>query len=393
MAPKAAATKGTIIPYEGLPPGWEAIEKPYLSGIYAGTTYIRFQTKDLRHKSVGSLKKAIQIDAEERGLDPAQAKAEYEQRKEEEKERQKQERESKGLLDGQRKNEAIEFFRSAHGKLDGATICQLPGWRGESKLLEKCGQLSARYYSPEGVTYALVNQVEAFFGFKMQKGEPVPDFEAARNSVQVDEKGKVINSARTEHIVDSLLGESAPKRQKRSSNSIVAYDGDYRETEHLRVFRMLTSASEAQLQEYGIDSREGHEMATQIQKLLIGGGFPSGTEMLYVAGHKNSEAPVSKSVDGLQGIYHQKADQFNGRPCYQKVFLTKSAVNPLGCTGHCISWSRSRNLWKIGRLSEEKAGFAICRQDKPTPAEVDQAWCLYEAEAANVNSPGGEAAV
>merc|ERR1712060_723037 len=223
----------------------------------------------------------------------------------------------------------------------------------------------------------------------MLKGEPVPDFEAARNSVQVDEKGKVINAARSENIVDSLASEQAPKRRKVSDGRKVAFDDDYRETEHLRIIRLLIDGSQARLQEFGLGSSERHETATKIHELLFDLGFSGKIEMLYVTGHKNAEPPKSKDLSAMQGFYYQRADQFNGRPCYQNVFLTNNAISPLGCSGLCISWSLSRNLWKIGQLSDEKAGIAICRQDKPSPFELDQAWQLYQPNAADEDGAGG----
>merc|ERR1719291_927454 len=100
--------------------------------------------------------------------------------------------------------------------------------------------------------------------------------------------------------------------------------------------------------------------------------------MLYVAGHKGEEAN-SKSMAALQGIYYQRPEPFNERPCYQKVFLTGNAISPLGCAGLCISWTSVRKCWRIGQLSNEKAGFAMCRQDMPSPTELDVRWGIYVA--------------
>ena len=75
MPPKGT---GKVVHFDGLPEGWEAVEKVYASGIYAGQTYLRFQSKDGRHKNVGSAKKVVNLDAEERDIDPAEAFAAYE---------------------------------------------------------------------------------------------------------------------------------------------------------------------------------------------------------------------------------------------------------------------------------------------------------------------------
>jgi len=242
-----------------------------------------------------------------------------------------------------------------------------------------------------GITYSLVNQVEALYGFKMLNGEEVPDIAAARNSVQLDEFGKVVNTARRDNVVEAFAfaADSAPKRQKTDKSS-VASDEDFRETEHVRVIRLLAADSQAQLKEHGMDGGKPEVEARKIQELLIRAGFPDKAEMLYVTGHKSAKAPVSISLDALQGVYYHRPDEFNGRPCYQKVFLTSTDITPLGCTGHFISWSRTRQLWKIGQLGEEKAGIAICRQDKPNPAELDQAWCLYEPPAKKATGEGGD---
>ena len=128
MPPKGT---GKVVHYDGFPEGLEAVEKVYASGIYAGQTYLRFQGK------------VVSLDAEERGIDPAEAFAAYEKVRAEVAEKKKEEaqkaKEAKELLDGQKKAEAIEAFRSRFGPLNGATIGKLPGWRGESKVLEGCG--------------------------------------------------------------------------------------------------------------------------------------------------------------------------------------------------------------------------------------------------------------
>jgi len=367
---------GRIVPCDNLPPGWECVEKKYLTGSLAGQTYLRWQSD--KHKNVCSIRKVIAIQAEADGRDPQVALKEYDAAKKATQDARQKEREEKGFVDGPRKLQAIEVFKDKYGKLDGATIAKLPGWRGESKVLEVCGQLSARYYAPDGTVYSLVNQVEAFFGFKIMNGleHEIPDFEATRATLERDEKGNFINTARRDNIVDSLA--IAPKKPKRNPFEVrVARALDYRPSQYLKVVRLLGDDMSVLLQEQGVPEQEAVESAAaQIQHLLAERGFSVlDTDILYVTGARNERTPGKKLLNALSGIYYKMAELFNARPVFQKVFLTEAGK--LACSGCYISWSPAR-VWKIGGLSNDKAGLAICRQEVADPSALEVEWEIYE---------------
>lgn len=378
MAPKSS---GRIIPFEGLPPGWEAIEKDYLTGTMAGKTYVRFQNH--KNRNVCSVRAALKCDAADRGLDAEEVQREYDRKKDEAKLKLQKEREARGFLDPEKRDQAAAVFRERFGKLEGATICAIPGWRGESKLLEGSGQIAARYYSPEGQAYPLVINIEAYFGLKMMNGEEVPDIHAARASVKVDEHGKAVNIARRENVQndysDRVGTERAPKKHKAVVDLVVASAEDYRETQCLKIIRLRTPfTTELLLAEKLPEQEQVESFADQVHALLSSCGFPDKTELLYVTGSRNQRTPGRVRLDALRGVYYQRPGDYNGRPYFQKVFMTEGENSTFACGGHFLAWSTSQKVWKIGGLDESKAGFAIHREDKPHPVDLESQWLLYE---------------
>ncbi|CAK0825191.1 unnamed protein product [Prorocentrum cordatum] len=68
-----AAPPKLVAPPEGLPPGWSAEERFYSEKSQAhGKSYIRFNGPNGRHKGIGSVAKAIELDAVDRGLSVAE---------------------------------------------------------------------------------------------------------------------------------------------------------------------------------------------------------------------------------------------------------------------------------------------------------------------------------
>mmetsp|Transcript_15398 Transcript_15398/g.40550 ORF Transcript_15398/g.40550 Transcript_15398/m.40550 type:complete len:425 (-) Transcript_15398:105-1379(-) len=378
---------GTVVDFAGLPDGWWAVEKIYGTGKCAGQTYIRYYSK--KHTAVGSVKKAIELWAVEEGKDPVQCLADWENKKKTEQDKAVAERTAKGFVDGELKQEAIDAFQRAYGNLNGATVCSIPGWKGESKWLPTSGQISARYYAPDGTVYSLINQIEAMYGFKLLAGkmDEMPDFEAARNSLTYDAKGKVVNAARRDvsDVFTVVSEKREPKRRK--ILVLVAEAQHYRETEDLSVVRLLTDDCGARLQELNVpEAEEILEAAPEIQRLLVERGLTWTPELLYVTGARHTRTAGKKLLDATKGIYYDRSAPFNDRPCYQKVVLRDGTK--LACTGHHISWSNQLALWKIGQLSEAKAGFAVCRQDRPDPFQLDAVWQIFEPKVQDVESLG-----
>ena len=77
--------------------------------------------------------------------------------------------------------------------------------------------------------------IEQMFGNRMLEGQPIPDIDAARNNVKVDENGRTVNVARQENFVSEFevdavkeLKKIMKKRKFRHVNA-----EDYHETDLL----------------------------------------------------------------------------------------------------------------------------------------------------------------
>jgi len=391
-AAKAGSAKpGKILePYEGLPPGWQAIEKEYASGSMAGKTYIRFQTEV--HKGVGSVRAAWKLYASDNNLNEDEVVADFERKKKEEKDKAKKQREEQGYMDQAKRDEMVDIFRGKHGKLDGATVCKLPGWKGESKLLA-CGQICAKYYSPTGQGYPLLVNIEAMFGLRMQNGEEVPDIEAAKASVETDDSGKALNVARRENVLNEFSELNTPSGRKRKFTVTATFsEDDYRETQFLKVVTLrIEGAAEALEAEEVPELNEVLKAAERIARLLGERGFAQDITLVYVTGRRNSRTVNGRRLDLVQGIYYQRPQEYNERPYFQGVFTADNNAELLGCTGMYMWWSSAQKSWKLGPLDDAIAANAINMEDARHPSDLQAPWRLWEPRtAARGEGEGGE---
>eukprot|EP00933_Yihiella_yeosuensis_P044602 TRINITY_DN39870_c0_g1_i1.p1 TRINITY_DN39870_c0_g1~~TRINITY_DN39870_c0_g1_i1.p1 ORF type:complete len:374 (-),score=93.75 TRINITY_DN39870_c0_g1_i1:88-1209(-) len=362
MAPKAKGKEVEAPP--GLPPGWKCIEKIYLSGKYAGSTYTRFESADGKHRSVGTMKQVLKLHAEENGLDADAEVAKYEkdqaQRQKEKKEQAAAEREKAGLVKGQKRDEAIELFEATHGKLDGSTVMALPGWRGESRHLEKCDQISAVYYDPENRPWRLLKDIAAMFGMKMLNGETdLPDFEKAKSERDVDNLARKNVVEKFEHVVNES------QRPKKKARFKVIDDNDYKPRTKLSVSKIDVDSCKKNKQKDINDELD-------ILNLLEQRAF-SAIELLKVG------APAKETDDLMRnftGTYFKMPDKFNEKPCFQRVRI--SHKGGLACPGQYLFWSLRRSGWKIGELDDAKAGLALCCEDVESPTLTTKPWLIWE---------------
>jgi hypothetical protein len=374
-----------VPPPFGLPEGWKAIERAYgAQAKTAGQTYIRYASPDGKHKTVGSVKQAIIKDSEDRGLDPDEEVSKWENAVNDEKEAKQKARDEAGFMEGQALEDAIECFRAAHGSLTGAVVCNLPGWRGESKMLENCGQNVAMYYSPAGWKYPLLKNIEAHFGRRIQLGLEVPDFEAARNSVKVDENGKVINVARAENIKEVFTHVEAERRNKKRKRGgellkeTDIIDGDYQESSILSVVQLKVSETRDALEAHSVANISGLiSEAEAIHKVLLERGFAENTQLIYVSGKKEAESKRPDTLHGLSGIFYQRPEDFNGRSYFQKIALSSISTVGVGCGHLFLFWNAEPTCWKIGRLDESLAGIARCFDDNSIPVNMATKWLVY----------------
>eukprot|EP00930_Biecheleria_cincta_P054411 TRINITY_DN4050_c0_g1_i1.p1 TRINITY_DN4050_c0_g1~~TRINITY_DN4050_c0_g1_i1.p1 ORF type:complete len:474 (+),score=86.54 TRINITY_DN4050_c0_g1_i1:147-1568(+) len=359
----------------GLPPGWRAVEKEYISGQYAGQTYVRYFSDS--HSSVSSVKKAIELHAKDTGQDLQVLLKEFDILKKREKEELAKTREEKGKFSKDRREQCIEVFRATHGQLNGPIVCAIPGWRGESKLLERCGQLCASYYDPKGTCFKLVKDIEAYFGNLMLQGKPeeVPDIAAARDSVKLDENGKPIHAARSENIVEEYTVPPKEKKNKRKREHSVVNDEWYRVVTHIRVL-----GCSAKLPDDVPAFDELNQDLKQIQKILVQRRFAKDTQIVYVLGRVPGCGVANRRIlEGIQGFYYRMPENFNGRPCYQQIRAT-SVPDRLACTNMYLYFSALRTAWKCSpMLDDSKAALALFEEDASTPVDLNERWKIYEA--------------
>eukprot|EP00929_Paragymnodinium_shiwhaense_P069826 TRINITY_DN3525_c0_g2_i1.p1 TRINITY_DN3525_c0_g2~~TRINITY_DN3525_c0_g2_i1.p1 ORF type:complete len:336 (-),score=94.43 TRINITY_DN3525_c0_g2_i1:393-1400(-) len=326
MAPKRDKGLDKKVECPELPDGWYAIEKVYASGKYAGGTYLRYYSPCGTHKALASVKAAIKQIALDNGEDPEEAAREYDRKKREEKEEEQARKEEQGLgLKGEKRERYANQFRELHGKLDGPTVAHLPGWSAEAKFLPDCGQYEARYIDPEGRIWKLITDIEAMFGKLDELGEKLPDFELARASIEYDENGKPIQTARKNvKDVSELHQAEKPEKKKRKYASTFEYE----DCPSLKVMKFDPSDAKSLKKHaaFGLASKgdldELVTKALKTQEFLETRGFAAKTPLVYVAktakikeDDKEKAAKKEKFVDYLRGLYYQRPADYRELAC------------------------------------------------------------------------------
>merc|ERR1712032_31172 len=100
--------------------------------------------------------------------------------------------------------------------------------------------------------------------------------------------------------------------------------------------------------------------------------FHEKTEFVCVFGN-DLECGITKH---LNGVYYQMPELFNERPYYQKFSRPSAGFPCIILDRLFIFWSSDRSRWKFGALDDNKAGFAVCVDDRPNPTEVREPWEL-----------------
>eukprot|EP00450_Noctiluca_scintillans_P025332 CAMPEP_0194519094 /NCGR_PEP_ID=MMETSP0253-20130528/52662_1 /TAXON_ID=2966 /ORGANISM="Noctiluca scintillans" /LENGTH=480 /DNA_ID=CAMNT_0039363187 /DNA_START=46 /DNA_END=1488 /DNA_ORIENTATION=+ len=159
----------------GLPEGWSGWEKQYLSGLYRGYTYVRFEKNNGMHPHTLSVTQAIKLDAMDKGLDPKKALKAYDKKRkkiasENARVREQNEKETK-----KRKEESHRIFQKHFGSLDTAVVQALPGWQVRYEFLQACNQIHNEYRDPTGKSWRLIKDIEIHFGGRMLEGEDITE--------------------------------------------------------------------------------------------------------------------------------------------------------------------------------------------------------------------------
>lgn len=365
---------GYLDPDTLLPKGWSTVEKQYKTGGYKGKTYVRFQYNG-EGALMPSISAVINRHHEMTGEDlmPLYQKMRAE----------KKAQVPSAEVRKEKREQHVALYRAKFPALTGAMVCAFPGWTGEAKHLQNCGQNSANYYDPDGRTWKLLKDIEAHFGKLLEEGkeDEIPDIEAAKNAQAKDENGRVINVARQQIVEEfTVVQDSEAKKKKRSnapslSKTIVDYS-HYRQSPHLKIYDAYNmSEQEIEAEEISEDGRGLLHEGKKIHKLLVERGFAETTRLLYMWGTVR-KVTGSKVIRKLAGWYYEKdsgSDPAMG-PCFQQVKLVHKRLH---CT-ECHMFRSPHNFWKLGRMTDDKAGWAICQDQGREAWNLTKDWELFE---------------
>jgi len=344
---------------EGVPPGWKAIEQAYgETSTAAGKTYIRYHSLDGKHRSITSPQAVIKLDAELNGYDSEVAVLEYKERlkrkKEQEASERTVEREAAGIMKGERRDKAIERFRSAFGPLDGPTVHAIPGWKTRWDYSVNCNQTHVVYTEPSGKEWRLLKDLEACMGAKMENGEDLSDLMKAaldhRDQETFAEGSKLARThgtwlheapERGEQI--QLTKQKVVERISKNSKRDELVEGSYDEC--------VAKGSVVSLS----DVKAGTPAAS-ISSILLKRRFSDRAQLLTLSFGSQSE---SNGLSCLNGFYYELDSNYNERPLYQKVSEMGSESGVLVCTGLYIFWSDKRNRWELGSLDQSRHCLAF----------------------------------
>jgi len=381
-----------------LPLGWKIIQLVYKTGGSAGKPYTRFQ-RDEGGMALGSLKQVFEKHLEETGEDLfASHKELKEERNQAAKEENARKQAEKGKFQKDKREMLIQLFRDKHGTLTGPILMAFPGWKGESKFLPSCGQYCASYQDPSGKIWKLCKDVEAHFGYLMEQGreDEIPDIELARQNLATDEKGKVINEARQLNKVEEFTlvnpepdnSRSARRgKRKKVGTDVVNYDF-YRDCKELRCYDIMKMSEQEMETANILEGASAVKQLAGIKRGLLARHFPESTAVIYMRGPWK-KAVGQKTMKLLEGFYYERPDKVDERSCYQQITLVDQK---LVCTECHLFWSAKLGIWKLGRVSEDKAGIAICSEDQAQVLKLTQPWKLYEPREVDVSDVHAEEA-
>lgn len=228
------------------------------------------------------------------------------------------------------------------------------------------------YFNPEGRAFTTVKDIEMFFGAQVLKGQEIPEIAIARDGVQTDESGRVINHARRE-ITETLTADDVQKPGEKRKRGRWGPDS-YTESDSLIFLQVSSAADWSPMGVPGEDVKELQRSAAEIQASLVADrGFP---EMVKVWVTRGCES--ERLQPALTGFFYQLTDAFNHRPVFQRIFKSSVAAAPLGCLGVYVFWSASRSKWTIGPLGDDDHAYAFAVTDAQGPAEPNLRWMMLK---------------
>ena len=350
----------------------------------SGQTYIRFNSPDGKHKHVGSVPKAVELEAIDKGQDTQKALAAYKDALQEVQRKEKEEREKITGM-GPEREQAVEKFRSKYGKLEATALVKMKGWTHKASFLEVSEQTHVIYISPEGRSFGTIKQVEAMLGFRLMAGEDLGSLVQDARQAATDEWGdmsdKVNPLRRTsdgttlKEAVDS--GEFTAHELK--NTHVHKVSGKEAETQKRRVQEEDYEPAEYLLGEVPkpLLDDEG-KLSTEFSKAKLLNAAPLAADcckmykdmkrrkfkklhLVVVSSRKPIDHPLSKALSGVYYADSKRIDAFGGKTFYTKVAFSKSRL--IVC-GLYLFWSKTKQAWQVSKeLDDNNAGFLVHKGD------------------------------
>merc|ERR1711924_142135 len=112
------------------------------------------------------------------------------------------------------------------------------------------------------------------------------------------------------------------------------------------------------------------DLAKNICAALTTRGFARGVDIYVLRGCQ----PGDELAPWLNGFFYQLPNSFNGRPAFQKVFMTPRGR--LACSPVYLYWSHTKEWWAIGRLGYDARAVAFTKEDVQVPVGADLQWMV-----------------
>lgn len=218
----------------GLPDGWKTSVQKCKSLSLAGRTYIRFVSP--QGQKVYSARAAIKLDAENKGLDPVVALAEYDRLKEQERVfkartktlrkrlaginpmARKSARTGTGTGSGTGKigldDECVQAFRSRYEPLSKEILKRLRQW-----TVSQTSPTNCRYTSPDGLGYVAMKRIEAHYGDLLLKGRSHAEVDEALGAI-TDDTGSLLLPRQASQLCTQALAAASAAQLIRSPSGM-----------------------------------------------------------------------------------------------------------------------------------------------------------------------------
>jgi len=380
----------------GMPEGWYGRETQYsATSKTAGMVYVRYYSKDGRHRHVCSPKQVIELHYKGLGEDPSPYVAAYQQIMRDKAAAKKAESEARGKLKGQNREEAIERFRAKFGELKGPLVFNFPGWITRWHYQPKCDQVMVEYLDTEGNSWKLLKDLECAFQVKIDNGEEAAiqemlDQASIALSADPDRFGSGSKGARQVGGVFEMRGDSNEEKsftQEERSELVVERKGPVVKK---RSKKGISFSIEHAVQTgwAAMETKADVQQAFgKFHDLLVGRGFkPSAVELRAVFG-VDAERKYKKR---MSGVYFRMPDNFGGSPCYQKLIHCPDCKEQIGCDGLYLVFNSSLQFWEVTTHLQEdrpvlahsaKSGASAPAAEAQGPWQVQDGLADYNEDA------------